>query len=258
MTMIRGALSIAIWLGMTGAGQTESARSPYLAGNHVPDGIAILQPPPAVGSAAAEADRAIFAKTRKLQGSPRWRIAIEDVSNAPLDRYACALDITLTPASAPAVARLLDRSGTGDLVQRVKAHYRIQRPYLGTQASICEPKTEHLAKNGDYPSGHAANGWLEGLILAQLVPERATAILARARAYGESRAVCGSHSASAVQAGWMAGSAMFAVLGSTRAFHRDFEAAHKELASIRSSAPVPDRNQCWAEQATLARSPWGP
>lgn len=250
---MRKGLIVAVWLALTAMGP---AKDSYLPADRVPDGIAILPPPPAPGSVAARADRAIFEATRKLKGSARWQVATEDVTNAPLDRYACAMGIRLTSASAPALAGLLDRAGTGDLVGRVKAHYQVPRPYLATDAPICEPRTAHLAENGDYPSGHAANGWLEGLILAELMPDRATAILARARAYGESRAVCGSHSASAVQAGWMAGSAMFAVLGATRDFQRDLEAARGELVSAGASAPAPDPTQCKAEHAALAARPW--
>lgn len=252
---MRTTLLLAAWLALTATSQAGDT-GPYLAPGLVPDGVAILPSPPAPGSAAARADRAIFIATRALRGTPRWRIATEDVGNAPLDRYACALGMKLAPASAPALIRLLDRAGTGDLVNRVKEHYRVPRPYLGTDSPICEPRTAHLAENGDYPSGHAANGWLEGLILAELMPERATAILARARAYGESRAVCGSHSASAVQAGWMAGSAMFAMLGSAPGFQRDLKAARDELVSIGSNVPAPDPGQCKAEQVALAARPW--
>ena len=252
---MRTALLLAAWL-LLGAMDQAQDSGPYLAADQVPDGLAILPPPPAPGSPAAIADRAIFAATRKLAGTPRWRIATEDVINAPLDRYACAMGVRLSPASAPALAHLLDRAGTGPLVDKVKRHYQARRPYLGTDAPICEPKTEHLAGNGDYPSGHAANGWLEGLILAELMPERATAILARGRAYGESRAVCGSHSLSAVQAGWTAGTAMFATLNGTRAFLRDLKAARGELASIGNAGPKPDAQSCAAEQAALADRPW--
>ncbi len=257
MTAPRTALPVllAAWLALTAMGQAQDS-GPYIAPDQVPDGLAILPPPPAPGSPAARADRAIFTETRKLEGTPRWRIATEDVSNDPLDRYACALGMKLGARSAPALTRLLDRAGTGPLVNPVKTHYQARRPYLGTGAAICEPKTPHLAENGDYPSGHAANGWLEGLILAELVPGRATAILARARAYGESRAVCGSHSVSAVQAGWMAGTAMFAILGANPGFQRDLQAARSELAAIKSGAPHPDQAQCAVEQATLAVRAW--
>lgn len=235
------------------AGQADA---PYLARQAVPDGIAILPPPPMPGSAAAKLDRTVFAATRKLVGSPRWRIATEDVKNAPLDRYACAMNMQLTPATAPALAHIVDKIGTGDTVDPVKAHYAVPRPYLGTNAPICQPKTAHLAANGDYPSGHAANGWLEGLVLAQLVPDRASRILARARAYGESRAVCGAHSLSAVEAGWMAGSATFAVLQASPDFRRDLNLASRELTSLGRAAARPDATRCAAEAAALAPRQW--
>lgn len=255
MKRLHVALLSAAWLALAAMGPAEDS-GPYLPADRVPDGLAILPPPPAPGSPEALADRAIFAATRTLQGTPRWRIATEDVTNAPLDRFACALGMRLDAPRVPALARLLDRGGTGALVNPVKAHYRAPRPYLGTDAPICEAKTAHLAGNGDYPSGHAANGWLEGLILAELVPDRAGPILTRARAYGESRAVCGSHSASAVRAGWMAGTAMFAVLNAAPAFQRDLAAARAELAAIRADLPAPEPGRCAAESAILARPVW--
>ena len=235
------------------AAAQSDADGPYLDPSFVPDGVEILPPPPAPDSAAALADRAFFKATRKLRGTERWRIATDDVENAPLDRYACAMDMALTPATAPALAHLLDKAGTGDLVGSVKRHYQVPRPYLGTEAPICQPRTAELAANGDYPSGHAANGWLEGLILARLVPGRATQILTRARQYGESRAVCGAHSKSAVEAGWMAGTVMFATLqGGSIGFQRDLKRAVQELRSIGTSAAKPDPTRCAAEAAALA------
>lgn len=229
---------------------------PYLAPAMVPDGLRILPPPPAAGSPAQQADRAIFAATRRLRDTPRWRIATADVTNAPLDRYACAIDRRLTPATAPALAHLLDTVGTGATVDPVKTHYHVPRPYLGTRAPLCQPRTAHLASNGDYPSGHAANGWLEGLILAQLFPHLTTPILTRARAYGESRVVCGVHSASAVTAGWLAGSATFAALQASPRYRQDLDAAARELAALPASGMTPDARQCRIEAAALALRPF--
>lgn len=223
------------------------AQTPYIPQARVPDGVDVLPLPPAPDSPADNADRALFRATRALEGSPRWRMATDDVGNAPLDRYACAIGMRLDATRAPALAALLDRIGTGDMVGPVKDHYRKARPYLGTDAPICEPRTDHLARNGDYPSGHAANGWLEALVLVQLLPDRVTPLLARARAYGESRVICGVHSRSAVQAGWLAGSAMFAMLQTSSAYRRDLAAAARELARLRPHAPAPDPATCAGE-----------
>lgn len=237
------------------AATSGAAPAPYVAPARVPDGVAVLPLPPAPGSPQDNADLAMFRATRTLEGSPRWRMATDDVTNAPLDRYACAMGMRIDARRAPALAALLDRIGTGEMVGPVKEHYHKARPYLGTDAPICEPRTDHLARNGDYPSGHAANGSLEALVLVQLLPDRATPLLARARAYGESRVICGVHSHSAVQAGWLAGSTMFAMLQTSPAYHRDLAAAARELARLRAHAPVPDPTACTREAELIGQGP---
>lgn len=252
--MIRAGMAAALSL-VLAAMQTADT-GPYLAEDRYPDGMTVLPPPPAAGSAAAALDMAVFRETRKLEGSVRWRIAADDVTNDPLARNRCALQMVLDARRAPALARLLNRAGTGPTVAKVKAAYQIPRPYLREAGPICEAKTAHLAANGDYPSGHTANGWLEAQILAQAVPDRASAILARGRAYGESRAICGSHSKSAVEAGYLAGAAVFAVLQTSPAYRRDLEAARKEVARLRVAAPRPDGAACAAEATALRVRPW--
>lgn len=226
----------------------------YLSADHMPDGLTILPPPPGLPSPLHKADRALFAQTRRLKGTPRWALAKADVESDAFTHFACALGMKLTAASAPQTARLLDRAGTSGVVDPVKSFYLVPRPYLGTRAPICQPRTRHLAANGDYPSGHAAGGWMEALILAELVPDRATEILARGRAYGESRVICGAHSHSAVVAGWLAGAAATAALHGSAEFRADLEAARAELVRIRRESPAPDASACQAERAALAHA----
>ena len=230
---------------VTAAGQA------YLSPETTPDGLRIIPPAPAAGSAIARAVHQVFAATRRLAGTQRWRLATRDVQSEAFEHFACALGVQLTPQRAPALARLLDRAGTAGLVDPVKRFYQVRRPYLGTQAPICQPKSAALAANGDYPSGHAAGGWMEALILAELAPDRATAILARGRAFGESRMICGAHSQSAVQAGWLAGAAATAALHGSPAFRADLEAAREELARVRVDAPAVDPALCRTEAAAL-------
>jgi membrane-associated phospholipid phosphatase len=223
----------------------------YLSPEATPDGVRILPPPPAAGGPVAIADRQVFAATRRLRGSPRWKVATSDVHTDAFEHFACALGVKLTPQTAPALARLLDRADTADVVDPVKSFYSQPRPYIGSSAPICQAKTAALAGNGDYPSGHAANGWMEALILAELTPDRSSEILARGRAFGESRLICGAHSLSAVEAGWLAGAAATAALHGSASFRSDLEAARAEMASVRANAPAPDAAACRAEAAAL-------
>jgi acid phosphatase (class A) len=221
----------------------------YLDDRPVPDLMQVLPTPPAPGSPRNLDDRATFKQTRALQGSYRWTLATRDVTDDRFTVFACATGMQLDAGSAPALARLFARMGDGGMVGRAKKGFAVRRPYLDQPGEICEAKTAHLAGNGDYPSGHTATGWSTALVLAELMPDRATAILRRARIYGESRFVCGAHSRSAVEAGYMAAAAQVAVMHATEAFRADMDAARSEIPRLRSTAPPPDAERCRIERA---------
>ena len=235
------------------ASAATAAPEAYLTPATTPDGVRVLPRPPRPGGPVAQADLRLFHGTRALRGSARWAMATADVENGPFERFACALGARLIPAQAPALARLFDRASAAGVVDAAKFRYRVARPYLKGSAPICQARTAHLAENPDFPSGHAAGGWMEALILAELAPDRATEILARGRAFGESRYVCGAHSYSAVQAGWVAGAATTAALHGSPEFRRDIEAARVELAAVREGAPAPDAKACAAEAVVVAQ-----
>ena len=74
---------------------------------------------------------------------------------------------------------------------RAKAHYHRARPFMAGNDAICTPDEEaHLRKDGAYPSGHSALGWAWGLVLTEVAPERANALVQRGCAFGQSRVMC--------------------------------------------------------------------
>ena len=114
---------------------------------------------------------------------------------------------------------------------------------------MCESKAE-LAKSYDYPSGHTTRGWTFGLILSDLEPDRATPILIRARAYGESRIVCGAHNMSAIEAGRLGATVTLQAVRQSAAYQADLAAAKAELAAARANhARAPEAGACAAEAA---------
>lgn len=220
------------------------AAAPYLPPSAVPDMIRILPPPPAAGSAAENADRALFQETRSLAGSPRFALATRDArldAQSLADDFACALGGRPTPATTPAFFRILDRAkedtrvadgGPKDLYKRV-------RPFVGNNLPICVARDPRLAANGSYPSGHATIGDAIALILAEAAPaDRTTAILARGRVFGESRLVCGVHWASDVESGFMVASGLVAALHASPDFDRDVADLRAELARLPRTPPA--------------------
>lgn len=210
----------------------------YLSPTARPDLTAVLAPPPAVGSPRALADAAIFDESRSLKGSPRWSLAISDVNGHMYDHFAEALGVRLTPQTAPILTALLERAGADrSVVGLAKTHWGTRRPYIGKDdAPICEARSDHLAGNPDYPSGHSAHGEHVAMILAELAPSRANALYARGREYAESRYVCGSHTFSAAEAGLQAGAVIYAAEHVSPIFRQDLDMARAEVSAALSAA----------------------
>jgi acid phosphatase (class A) len=229
--------------------------TPYL-GDAAPDTYKILPPAPVAGDTRYEADRTVFLSTRKLKDTPRWSMAQFDANQSGiLKGMSCALGVELTSKNAPKTTAMIFRMGRD--VSRATNHpkdiYKRQRPYLIDEGPICVDKTADLAKSPDYPSGHNSWGWSVGLVLAELAPDRATEILSRARAFGESRLVCGVHNLSAVEAGRLNASIVVAGLHGSEAFRKDMDIARKEVAAARKAGPAPDPAECAKEAELVAQ-----
>lgn len=232
--------------------------SGYL-GQSAPDTYRILPLAPVAGSIRYQADRATFLATRSLKDSPRWALAINDVSIAnTMKDMSCAVGVELTPQNAPRFSALIQRAGPdiGWATNHPKDIYKRQRPYQIDEGPTCVEKSEALNKSPDYPSGHVTWGWTVGLILAELVPDRATEVLIRARAFGESRLVCGVHNMSAVESGRSNASILVAGLHGSAEFRKDMDAARIEIAKARAAGPAPDPAACAAEAALTKDSPY--
>lgn len=220
------------------------------------DILAVLPLAPAKGDARYAADRRIFKETRRLVGSARWNMATDDVTSKPGDmlrHFSCAVGVTLTNENSPALLNLIGRAGTdtGKQTNIAKDFNKRLRPPFIDKGKTCQPVSE-LKDSYDYPSGHATWGWTWATILAELAPDRASGILARGRAYGESRVVCGAHNASAVDAARLSSTITLNVVRTTAEYAADFKAAKAELDALRTAGTPPSPEGCKAEAALVA------
>lgn len=228
----------------------------YLPPTALPNSLALIPPPPAAGSAAFANDEEISRKGLALRGTPRWKLAIEDADlrHAP-GAFSCAVNAPVTEHETPRLYLLMRRASTdaGRSTSAAKDYYRRPRPFMVNKEPVCTPdEEESLTKNGSYPSGHTAIGWALALILVEIAPERTDAILARGRAFGESRVVCNVHWQSDVVEGRLMGAGAVARLHADAAFRVDLEAAKAELAAVRAKGLKPERD-CAEEAAALAK-----
>jgi acid phosphatase (class A) len=222
------------------------------------DSLALLPPPPPAGSAAQTTDDAAYQASRQFKDSPRWQQAATDaVLSFPkaAETFQCALGVNISAETTPHLNMLLRRTlaDAGLATYKAKDFYKRQRPFMPNNDATCTPQDEAaLRKDGSYPSGHAALGWAWGLILTEVAPERSNALMQRAKAFGQSRAVCGVHWQSDVDAGQLVASAVFAQLHGNTDFNEQLALARKEVTAARAagSNPVVD---CAAEAKYLGK-----
>jgi acid phosphatase (class A) len=221
------------------------------------DSKVFVLPSPAEDSALQMLDTAWADRMQALRGTARWDLAVLDANlyfPAPADVFSCALGIAVGEEDTPALYMLLRRTLTdiGLAPYSAKNAYQRERPFMVRGETVCTPQDEEaLRKDGSYPSGHTAIGWGWALILTELAPDRAEALLARGRAFGESRNVCNAHWYNDVMAGRLVGAAAVARLHANEEFLAAMDAAREDIVRAREAGLTPTVD-CAKEAEALA------
>ncbi|QYJ80513.1 phosphatase PAP2 family protein [Shewanella acanthi] len=229
----------------------------YVPQKELPNSLLLLPPPPAEGSPAFALDETVAREMVQRLGTPRWNLATADAQLGfpyAAGTFSCAIKAPISEALTPRLYTLLRRTLTdaGLSTYAAKEHYQRTRPFVINGAPICTPEeAEALKKDGSYPSGHTAIGWAWALVLSEVSPENADAIIARGLAFGESRNVCNVHWHSDIVQGRTMAAATVAKMHSVDAFRADVEAAKAELKAVRAQNLAPSRD-CADEAAGLS------
>jgi acid phosphatase (class A) len=233
----------------------------YLAREALPDSLALLPPPPAAGSTALAQDEEVHKSAAAFRGTPRYQVAALDAElnfpRAP-GAFACTLGVPIDAQSTPRLYRLMQRTllDAGASTAGAKNQYRRTRPFVVHEETTCAPQDEaRLRTNGSYPSGHTTIGWAWALVLAEVDPARADAILARGRSFGESRLVCNVHWQSDILEGRVMGASVVARLHAVPEFRQDVELARQELTEVRTKGLPPGRDCAMEAEALTQKIP---
>lgn len=217
-----------------------------------PESILLSPVPPAAGSSAQARDDDASRAGLALKDGPRWTLATKDAdlfTSRAASTMSCAFGVDIGPQTTPRLDRILRRvtADFGLSTSVVKRAYKRPRPFMVNGQPTCTPDWEPmLRKDGSYPSGHSAVGYGWSLILAELRPENASRIIARGRAFGDSRRICNVHWLSDIEEGRIAAAAIFARLNAEPAFQKDMKAARAELKRVKA-AP----QDCESEAAAI-------
>ena len=228
----------------------------YLTPQELPDGVALLPPPPQAGSAAMLGDEEARAAALPLRGTARYALAAADADReqAPTaTAFQCAFGTEISAKRTPTLYELLAkvRLDVRAASYPAKSHFKRPRPFAVYDTHTCYPTDEsNVRDDGSYPSARGAVGWTYAEVLKELNPARSAEIWQRAIEFGRSRVVCDEEWTSDVEASRVLATATLKHIEDKPAFRSDFNAAQREVATaLGSGVKAPN---CNAETLALA------
>jgi acid phosphatase (class A) len=200
------------------------------------DPVRLLPPPPPEGSAAQKAELAELHRIQETRTPSQLALARWDNDHEDPSAFAPTLGPNFDMAKLPATAKLLKIVDHEQSVAKKlgKTAFGRPRPWVVDPTLVGCDHADDKPKSS-YPSGHTTMGFAMAVVLADLLPDRAQAILARAQEYAEDRLVCGVHFRSDIVAGQALGVAVGVQLLHAPALKADLEAARQELAAVQLS-----------------------
>ncbi len=191
------------------------------------DLVTLLAPPPANDSAKTrrELDELLSIETARSPAAVAGAVADQE---EVVFRFADVVGAGFTAEKLPVTAAFFAHLAQDEevAIDPTKDHYKRPRPFLLEQN--LHPVVKKPS-SGSYPSGHATFGYLTGIVLAEMLPEKRAAIFERAVAFGENRMVGGVHYRSDLEAGRIAASLIAAAIHQNPVFATDFAKARGEL-----------------------------
>ena len=201
----------------------------------------ILPSPPADDSWKTLEELADLHRIQETRSAEQISHAQADDKEESIFIFADVLGSKFNRTFLPATAVLSDhvKANESVIVNSAKSFFHRPRPYHldPTLRPVCKT-TENLA-DYSYPSGHGTTGYLEALVLVQMMPEMRDAILARADDYAHSREVCGAHYSSDEFASKLVAHAIIGLMFNNSEFKAELQAARIELRAALGSPALP-------------------
>jgi acid phosphatase (class A) len=193
----------------------------------------ILAPPPLINSPeqAAEMD-----EVHKVYGSADQadKDAAYGEKKFSVYNFATEVGAFFTATNLPKTTAFFEKVqiDAETVTDQGKDHFKRPRPFT-TDPSLANGKLE---KSFSYPSGHSTESMVLALVLADLVPDRAEAIIGHARTIGWHRVQIARHYPSDIFVGRTLARNIAREFKSSEEFQKEFAEAKKEIEAARSTA----------------------
>jgi acid phosphatase (class A) len=217
--LLVGALAVAI--------RTARAMQDYYLNPSQVDLIHILAPPPSPDSDEGKADLQAVLAMQHTRTQAQVKEAQADTDESVF-RFADVMGPGFKPENLPFATIFLERASSDSetVVSVAKAYFSRPRPFLMDHR--VKPVVGRPLSPG-YPGGHATFAYVNAILLAYMVPEKAAAIFNRAGRFARNRVIGGVHYPTDTDAGRISASVIDNVLLHDPRFLADFARARAEV-----------------------------
>ncbi len=193
----------------------------------------VLPPPPLDGTPEQTNDLAAVCRIYKSAPPNELAIARDEDLHPSIFSFAPVVGPYFRAANLPKTTNFFNRISqeANQILNTGKNHWQRRRPFLADPADL---RPEHPAKGYSFPSGHAAFGTLNALILAEIFPQKRDALFNLGLNMGLHRVMLGDHYSTDIYAGRVVGQAIFQELKSSPDFQHDLHEVQAELAAHQS------------------------
>lgn len=190
------------------------------------DLVHILAPPPAPSSADGKADLDAVLAAQQARTPVDVKAAQAD-DETTVFRFADVMGANFTPENLSFAAVFFKEvwADANQAIGSAKDHFNRPRPAVEDKRVM--PVLN--AASASFPSGAATFAYTMAILLADMVPEKAPAIFARAGQYAHNRVVAGVHYPTDIEGGRIAGAVIDNVLLHDQGFLADFAKARAEV-----------------------------
>lgn len=212
------------------------AGNAYLSTTQIDQAMAALPAPSAPGSAEDLADYAATDRAFAARSTADFERAQQEEKFDVFD-FASVIGPDFRADKLPRVAALFKEAEheTKQAVDLSKNHWKRPRPC--PPASACALHPEQAAKKSfGYPSGHSSRATVDAILLTQLFPQDADALMQQSRDIGWRRVVKGVHTLQDIYAGREFGQALASDMLASPALQHDLAEARAELQAARLAA----------------------
>jgi acid phosphatase (class A) len=217
---------------------SAQARQLHYLHNGEPDAVVLLAPPPLPDSAEQQADMAEVVAIQKACTANQAAVAFSEKKFSVFN-FAPAVGDFFKPDRFPKTGAFFEQveRDAAAAADAAKKYWKRPRPFTINPALA----SGKLEESFSYPSGHATEGMVLALVLAELFPEQREPILAIGRNLGWHRVWIARHYPTDIYAGRVFALAIVREMKANAGFQHDLSEVKAEIASKARTAETPSR-----------------